>query len=99
MPALIISARLSSMRRISPWVIILGICTLATIVYTSHLYLYHLISGEETSLIEDLAESASDWYSWAVLAPLMLFFASRFSFYRGNWSSCLLIHILAALVF
>jgi LytS/YehU family sensor histidine kinase len=29
----------------------------------------------------------------------MLFFASRFSFYRGKWSSCLIIHVLAALVF
>src|SRR5207244_2181572 len=86
-------------RRLSPWLIILAICTLATIVYTSHLYLYHLISGEETSLVQDLAESASDWYSWAILAPFMIFFGSRFSFRKRHWVVASLIHVPAAITF
>jgi Putative regulator of cell autolysis len=84
---------------IRPLIIILAICTLATIVYTSHLYLYHLISGEETSLLQDLAESASDWYSWAFLAPLMISLAARFPFLKRNWLVASLIHIPAALAF
>ncbi|HLM01709.1 MAG TPA: hypothetical protein VK400_11695, partial [Pyrinomonadaceae bacterium] len=39
------------------------------------------------------------FYSWAILSPLIVFFARRFRFEQRNWWRLLPVHFIAAVVF
>jgi sensor histidine kinase YesM len=39
------------------------------------------------------------FYSWAILSPLIVFFAKRFRFRKRNWWRLLPVHLIAAIVF
>lgn len=81
------------------WAIILGGCTLATLIYSSHLYVYHLVRGDAIPLSEAVWESATDWYSWAVLIPFILGFSSHFPISTKRWGATLPIHAGASILF
>lgn len=81
------------------WGLIFGCWTLASIIYTSHLYVFHSVFGDLASWGRELAEALADFYSWAVLCPFILYLARRFPFKRPNWQRSLLVHIPAGLFF
>ena len=80
------------------WSLILGFWSLASIVYTSHLYFFHTLFGETATWPREFAEALADFYSWAALTPLVLYFAGRFPFKRNNWRRSLLVHLPVSLL-
>lgn len=85
--------------RQTKWIMILGLCTLATLIYTSHLYFFHLHYEDPTSWPDAFRESAAEWYAWLPLAPLILGLASKFPFRKDHWAVPLLVHVPAGLLF
>jgi len=79
--------------------IVLGLWTLASLVYASHLYFYHVWENGNSHWFEAVIESLSDWYSWAALSFLILPLAAHFRFKRGQIIRALLVHIPASLFF
>jgi sensor histidine kinase YesM len=78
--------------------LILGICTLATFLYASHLYIFHLWRGDPIGWLEALGDAASDWYAWAILAPLILYLAERFPIRRSVLTHSVAFHIVAGAI-
>lgn len=80
------------------WGLVLGFWSLASIVYTSHLYFFHTLFGETVTWPREFAEALTDFYSWAALTPLVLYLAGRFPLKRNNWRRSLLVHLPASLL-
>lgn len=85
--------------RHAKWILICGLCTLATLIYTSHLYFFHLHYEDPTSWPDAFRESAAEWYAWLPLAPLILWCASKVPFRKDRWLAPLLFHLPAGLFF
>jgi two-component system, LytTR family, sensor kinase len=78
--------------------LILGICTLATALYASHLYIFHLWRGDPIGRLEAVGDAASDWYAWAILAPFILHLAERFPIRRDRITRSVIFHIVAGAI-
>ena len=57
----------------------------ATLLYSSHLYLFHLLRGGETTWRHELAEAAAHFGPWALLTPLVLAMARRRELLGPRW--------------
>jgi LytS/YehU family sensor histidine kinase len=71
---------------------------MASIVYTSHLYVYHSVFGKPATWGEEFAEALADFYAWALLSPIILYLAARFPLKLHRWRRSLLVHIPASLL-
>jgi LytS/YehU family sensor histidine kinase len=71
---------------------------MASIVYTSHLYIYHSVFGKPATWGEEFAEALADFYAWALLSPAILYLAARFPLQPNRWQRSLLVHIPASLL-
>ncbi len=84
--------------RSTKWALIVGAWTVVTLVYSSHLFVYHSLRGEPTTWPHELAEAAADFGVWAALTPLILLLAEQFPLDRRSWARALAVHVPASLV-
>ncbi len=84
--------------RSTKWALIVGAWTVVTLVYSSHLYVYHNLRGEPTTWPHELAEAVADFGVWAALTPLILLLAEQFPLDRRFWARSLAVHVPASLV-
>jgi two-component system LytT family sensor kinase len=75
-----------------------GAWTLAALVYSSHLYVFHNLLGKRATWWQTASEAFQDFYVWALLCPLILYLAKRFPISRTGWRKALLVHIPASLL-
>jgi two-component system, LytTR family, sensor kinase len=80
------------------WGVIFGCWTLLSLIYSSHLYFFHLLRGERAVWIEGLIEAFDDFYVWAAFTPLTLYLAGRFPLGRARWPTSVLVHVPASLL-
>jgi signal transduction histidine kinase len=81
------------------WTIILGIATALGLFSSFQAYqVVRFIDQKPTPFIFLLGLNFGYWYSWALLAPIVLFMARRFPFDRGRWLRVLPLHLVAVLV-
>lgn len=79
------------------WGLIFGCWTVLALMYSSHLYFFHLLRDEKAVWTEGLIEALDDFYVWAAFTPLILYLASRFPLKRSSWRTSVLVHIPASL--
>jgi LytS/YehU family sensor histidine kinase len=80
------------------WGVIFGCWTLLSLMYSSHLYFFHLLRDELAVWTEGMIEAFDDFYVWAAFTPLILHLGSRFPLKRDGWPKSLLVHIPASLL-
>ena len=83
---------------IPPWAITALAAAVGSLVYATHLYLYHRLQGQPASFPEELAEAAVHFGAWAALIPLVLRLARRWELLERRWPSTLLLHLGLGLV-
>jgi signal transduction histidine kinase len=86
------------MRARTKWALILGCWAVVTLVYSSHLYVFHNLRGERTTWAFQLAEAFADFAVWAALTPLVLALAGRFPVGRERWPAAVAVHFAASLL-
>jgi two-component system LytT family sensor kinase len=77
---------------------ILGCWTVAGLVYSSHLYVFHTLRGETTAWTFQLAEALADFYMWALLTPVVLALGRQFPLATRAWPRALAVHLPASLL-
>jgi two-component system LytT family sensor kinase len=90
------SALPTSGRTAPIWMILLAAAA-ASVVYATHLYLYHRLQREPASFPGELAEAAVHFGAWAVLVPVVLRLARRWPLLDRDWPRRLLLHLVVGL--
>ncbi len=80
------------------WLILLLFWTLVGLIYSSQLRFFDSVRGSSYSWGHYIAEALADWYTWAVLTPLILRLAKRYPFTQRRWSWVILLHLPASLL-
>ena len=82
------------------WLLALVAWTFLALFFFTQTYLTYLYSPNArqipTGLI--LQVSLSEWYTWALLAPGVIWLARRFPLGRERWVRCLAVHVPASVV-
>ncbi len=93
-------------RRWVRWLLIFGIWTLLALFDASQTYflLHYFVNrkpsdGPPMPLDRILILSFSEWYTWAALAPCLVWLARRFPFEQQRWQSWLLVLLLLSVFF
>jgi hypothetical protein len=81
-----------------PWALAALAAAAGSLIYATHLYLYHRLQEEPASFPEELAEAAAHFGAWAVLVPLVLRLARRWELVGPRWPAHLVVHLGAGLV-
>lgn len=94
------SQRGTSDRSAARWrsrvVLLLGAATLLGLLFGSRTFvLYSFYPERSTTLAEALLPSLTDWYIWALLAPLMFWLVRRWPLGAGRWWRAVGIHVVA----
>jgi signal transduction histidine kinase len=85
--------------RVPRWAIILGIATALGLFSAFMAYqVVRIVDQKPQPMLLLLGLNFGYWYSWALLAPIVLYLARRFSFERGAWLRSLPVHVVAILV-
>jgi hypothetical protein len=84
--------------RRSTWWIVAGAWSIVTLVYSSHLYVFHNLLSSPTSWVFQLGEAFADFVVWAALTPVVLALAERFPFDAERWGTAIAVHLPASLV-
>ncbi len=73
-------------RRLWRWALLFAAATALALFFASRTYLtYNAYPDNEISWARSLAPALSSWYMWALLAPLILWLATRLPFDQGRW--------------
>lgn len=82
------------------WSLIFGAATLVGFFFATRTYLlYNAYPDNQISWGRALLPSLTSWYVWALLAPAILWLASRFRFERSRWAASLGVHLGAGVTF
>jgi signal transduction histidine kinase len=85
--------------RVVRWWHIVGVATLLGIFSSCMAYqAVRLLSEKPQRFITLAGINFSFWYSWALLAPIVLWLSRRFVFERGRWRRSLATHIAASIL-
>ena len=81
------------------WGIALSWWTLCGLFFGVQTYLINLhVFGQELPWTRAIPWSLSYWYTWAALAPLVLWLTKRYRFDRNSWLRALSVHLPASIV-
>ncbi len=86
------------MRRFLQWALIFVAWTLIVVTFSVQAYVFALARGRPDSFWHEFLVAASDWYIWAALTPLVLFFCRRFRIRSDNWLSSVSVHLAVGVV-
>lgn len=80
------------------WAIAALGATVGSLVYATHLYLYHRLQDQPASFPEELAEAAVHFGAWAALVPLVVALGRHWALIDRRWPSRLVLHLGLGLV-
>jgi two-component system LytT family sensor kinase len=85
-------------RRFVEWALIFAAWTLIIVTFSVQAYVFAVARGRPDNFWHEFLVAASDWYIWAVLTPLVLFFCRRFRITSDNWISAVPVHLIVGIV-
>src|SRR5438445_7098235 len=85
----------SRTRGLLQWTLIFFGWTLIVVTFSVQAYVFSVARGRPDNFGHEFLAAASDWYIWAALSPLVLFFCRRFRITSNNWLSAVSIHLAA----
>jgi hypothetical protein len=88
----------SRTRRLLQWALIFGAWTLIVVTFSVQAYVFSVARGRSDNFWHEFLVAASDWYIWAALTPLVLFFCRRFRITSDSWLSAVPIHLALGIV-
>src|SRR5678816_3558940 len=89
-------SRWSRWSRWPRWLAIFGCWTLLGLFSGSRIHMLYASMGNSFAWKDSLSLGLVDWYSWALLAPTVVWVARRFSFEPGDRMRAVLIHLPVA---
>jgi two-component system LytT family sensor kinase len=80
-------------------ILFLGFWTFLSVISAGQQYVGARLQGVESSWMLGLIYAFIDWYTWAVLTPLIIRLSDRYPLGRRRWGQGLSLHLLASIVF
>jgi len=80
-------------RRFLQWTLIFVAWTLIVVTFSVQAYVFAVVRGRPDNFWHEFLVAASDWYVWAALTPLVLFFCRRVRITSNNWLSAVPVHL------
>ncbi len=88
----------SRTRRFLPWALIFVAWTLIVVTFSVQAYVFAVARGRPDNFWHEFLVASTDWYIWAALTPLVLFFCRRFRITKDNWLSAVPVHFAVGIV-
>ena len=85
------------MRRFLQWALIFAAWTLIVLTFSVQAYVFAVARGRPDNFWHEFLIASSDWYIWAALTPLVLFFCRRFRITSDNWIPTVVMHLIAGI--
>ena len=85
----------SRTRRLLQWALIFAAWTLIVVTFSVQAYVFAIARGRPDNFWHEFLVASSDWYIWAALTPLVLFFCRRFRITSDNWIPTVMMHLFA----
>jgi two-component system, LytTR family, sensor kinase len=86
------------MRRLLQWALIFAAWTLIVVTFSVQAYVFAVARGRPDNFWHEFLVASSDWYIWAALTPLVLFFCRRFRITSDSWVSAVPAHLVVGIV-
>jgi two-component system LytT family sensor kinase len=86
------------MRRLLRWALVFATWTLIVVTFSVQAYVFAVARGRPDNFWHEFLVASSDWYIWAALTPLVLYFCRRFRITSDSWISTVLLHLIAGIV-
>ena len=83
----------SRTRHLLQWALIFAAWTLIVVTFSVQAYVFAVVRGRPDNFRHEFLVASSDWYIWAALTPLVLFFCRRFRITSDNWLSAVPLHL------
>lgn len=77
----------------------LGFWTLLSLISAGQQYVGARLQGLESSWVGNLIYASIEWYSWAILTPLIIRLIDRYPLDRRRWRQGLLLHLPSSVIF
>jgi len=81
-----------------PWALAALAAAGGSLIYATHLYLYHRLQEEPASFMLELAEAAAHFGAWAILVPPVIWMGERWPLIDRRWPRRLPLHLAMGLV-
>jgi two-component system LytT family sensor kinase len=81
------------------WLLFFGCWTLLSVISAGQSYVNARIQNLQFQWREAFAYAFTEWYSWAILTPLIIRLSEHYPFDRSGWRRQLFIHLPAAAAF
>jgi len=88
----------SRTRRFLQWTLIFAAWTLIVVTFSVQAYVFAVARGRPDNFWHEFLVASSDWYIWAALTPLVLFFCRRFRITSDNWISAVPVHLAVGII-
>jgi two-component system, LytTR family, sensor kinase len=88
----------SGTRRLLQWALIFSAWTLIVITFSVQAYVFTVARGRPDNCWHEFLVASTDWYIWAALTPLVLFFCRRFRITSHDWLSAVPVHLAVGIV-
>jgi two-component system LytT family sensor kinase len=86
------------MRRFLQWALIFLAWTLIVVTFSVQAYVFAVARGRPDSFWHEFLVASTDWYIWAALTPVVLFFCRRFRITSDNWLSAVPVHLAVGIL-
>jgi two-component system LytT family sensor kinase len=86
------------MRRFLHWALIFLAWTLIVVTFSMQAYVFAVARGRPDSFWHEFLVASTDWYIWAALTPVVLFFCRRFRITSDNWLSAVPVHLAVGIL-
>ena len=80
------------------WALIFVAWTLIVVTFSVQAYVFAVARARPDSFWHEFLIASSDWYIWAALTPLVLFFCRRVRITSDNWLSAVPVHLAVGIV-
>lgn len=88
----------SRKRRILLWTAILAGWTLIVLTFSVQAYVYAVSRGRPDNFWHEFLVASTEWYVWAALTPLVLFFCKHFRIQSHTWLPAVLVHLVVGIL-
>jgi len=87
----------SRTRRLLQWALIFAAWTLIVVTFSVQEYVFAVARGRPDNFWHEFLVASSDWYIWAALTPLVLYFCRRFRITSDDWVPTVLMHLIVGI--
>ena len=84
-------------RRFLQWTLIFAAWTLIVLTFSAQAYVFAVARGRPDNFWHEFLVASTDWYVWAALTPVVLFFCRRIRITSDNWLSAVPMHVAAGI--